>query len=170
MLAHFAPSAAGRGSQPDPAKLGRLRAEAHAELMDILESFRRPAPKVADVVGFAIGGTLGGGASLTALYFGGSVAGLSDAGITSRLATSGALLGGGMVAGVGVLAAPIAACGLLGFGIARGRRNAKLMTALREMIDELRGIEERLIQQAEHLRDELAENWAYRRYFEAQLR
>lgn len=55
----------------------------------------------------------GGGAAISfaALYFGGSVVGLSAAGITSGLAAAGAIVGGGMAAGVAVLAAPVAILG-----------------------------------------------------------
>ena len=53
----------------------------------------------------ALGLGVGSGAGFAALYFGGTV-GLSAAGITSGLAAAGALVGGGMAAGIAVLAAP----------------------------------------------------------------
>lgn len=52
----------------------------------------------------ALGVGVGGVASFAALFFGGSVVGLSAAGITSGLAAAGAVVGGGMAAGVAVLA------------------------------------------------------------------
>lgn len=58
----------------------------------------------------ALGAGTGAGLSFAALYFGG-VTGLSAAGITSGLAAAGALVGGGMAAGVAVLAAPVAILG-----------------------------------------------------------
>lgn len=55
----------------------------------------------------ALGAGAGAGVSFAALYFGGTV-GLSAAGITSGLAAVGSIVGGGMLAGMAVLAAPIA--------------------------------------------------------------
>lgn len=60
-----------------------------------------------ETIAGALGAGIGGAASFAALYSLGTV-GLSAAGITSGLATAGALVGGGMTAGVFVLAAPIA--------------------------------------------------------------
>lgn len=74
----------------------------------------------------ALGAGVGGAASFAALYFGGSVVGLSAAGITSGLAAAGAVVGGGMAAGVAVLAAPVAILGGIGIGIASHMKNKKL--------------------------------------------
>lgn len=60
-----------------------------------------------EILGAFLGGGVGGVGSFAALYALGT-AGLSAAGITSGLAAAGALVGGGMVAGVFVLAAPVA--------------------------------------------------------------
>ncbi|WP_237658607.1 hypothetical protein [Streptococcus suis] len=60
-----------------------------------------------DVLAMGLGAGLGGVVSYGALYGLGTV-GLSAAGITSGLAAAGALVGGGMVAGLFVLAAPVA--------------------------------------------------------------
>ena len=56
----------------------------------------------------------------------GSFLGLSAAGITSGLAAAGAIVGGGMVAGVFVLAAPVAALAAGGVGIAAHLKNKQL--------------------------------------------
>lgn len=61
------------------------------------------------------GAAAGGAASLTWLFFAGKI-GFSAPGITSALAAAGALVGGGMVAGVGVLAAPVAILAVTGYG------------------------------------------------------
>ena len=53
----------------------------------------------------ALGAGIGGTGSFAALYGLGTVR-LSDVGITSGLATIGSVVGGGMVAGVFVMAAP----------------------------------------------------------------
>lgn len=66
------------------------------------------------VLGAALGATGGAAASFAALYFLGTV-GLSAAGITSGLAAAGAVVGGGMVAGIGVLAAPVAILAVGGY-------------------------------------------------------
>ncbi|HFU4115965.1 TPA: ADP-ribosylglycohydrolase family protein [Streptococcus suis] len=68
-----------------------------------------------DVLAMGLGAGLGGAVSYGALYALGT-AGLSAAGITSGLAAAGALIGGGMVAGFFVLAAPVAI--LAGGGLA----------------------------------------------------
>ncbi|HFU4217640.1 TPA: ADP-ribosylglycohydrolase family protein [Streptococcus suis] len=68
-----------------------------------------------EVLAMGLGAGLGGAVSYGALYALGT-AGLSAAGITSGLAAAGALIGGGMVAGFFVLAAPVAI--LAGGGLA----------------------------------------------------
>ena len=69
----------------------------------------------------ALGVGVGGVASFAALFFGGSVVGLSAAGITSGLAAAGA--------GVAVLAAPAVVLGAAGVGIAANVKNKKLKDA-----------------------------------------
>ena len=56
----------------------------------------------------------------------GSVVGLSAAGITSGLATAGSIVGGGMVAGIFVLAAPVAVLAAGGVGLASYLKNKQL--------------------------------------------
>ena len=73
-----------------------------------------------------LGAGAGGVASFAALYFGGSVVGLSAAGITSGFAAAGAVVGGGMAAGVAVLAAPVAILGGAAIGITAHVKNKKL--------------------------------------------
>lgn len=77
----------------------------------------------------AVGVGVGAGIGFAGLYLGGSVAGLSAAGITSGLAAAGGLLGGGMVAGIAVLAAPAVILGGAGVGIASHVKNKKLREA-----------------------------------------
>lgn len=73
--------------------------------------------------GLAIGGIAGVGL-LSAM---GSVAGLSAAGITSGLAAAGAIVGGGMVAGIGVLAAPAVILGGGAYAAANKVKQKKLI-------------------------------------------
>jgi putative uncharacterized protein (fragment) len=77
----------------------------------------------------ALGAGAGAGIGFAGLYLGGSVAGLSAAGITSGLAAAGALIGGGMAAGVAVLAAPAVILGGVGVGVASHFKNKKLREA-----------------------------------------
>lgn len=77
----------------------------------------------------ALGAGIGGAVSFAALFYGGSVAGLSAAGISSGLAAAGAVVGGGMAAGIFVLAAPIVVLGAGGVGIASSIKNKKLKEA-----------------------------------------
>ncbi len=149
------------GDDLRPEEVQRMKDEAHKALKEAMDKLGRDHPKVVDAAAAAVGSTLGGAASFTALYFGGSVAGLSAAGLTSGLATAGALVGGGMAAGVSVLAAPVAIFGVAGYAIAKKRRNAKLAAALGRAIEKLYQIQERLIANAEHFREELAEIKAY---------
>src|SRR5262249_37637092 len=65
-----------------------------------------------EVLGASLGAGAGGVLSFVALYSLGTV-GLSGVGITTGLAAAG--LGGGMVAGVFVLALPVAILGVVGF-------------------------------------------------------
>ena len=153
------------GSKFSSAKIQQMKDEAHEDMKEALDELRRDEPEVADAAGAAVGSILGGAASFTTLYFGG-VTGLSAVGITSGLATAG--LGAGMVAGIGVLAAPVAIFGIIGYGIAKKRRNAKLAAALGRAIEKLYKIQERLMANAEYFREELAEIKAYIDQFELQ--
>ena len=77
----------------------------------------------------ALGVGVGAGVGFAGLYLGGSVAGLSAPGITSGLAAAGGLVGGGMAAGVAVIAAPAVILGSIGVGIASHLKNKKLREA-----------------------------------------
>lgn len=101
--------------------------EADAALKDKSRNIKSSA--ISEVLAGAIGMTAGGAISFAALYLGGSVVGLSAAGITSALAAAGSLIGGGMAAGIGVLAAPVAVLGALGVSVASREKNKKLRNA-----------------------------------------
>ena len=156
------------GSKFSPAKIQQMKDEAHKNMKETLDELRRDEPKVVDAAAAAVGSTLGGAASFTALYFGGSVVGMSAAGMTSGLAAAGAVVGGGMAVGMAVLAAPVAVLGVIGYGIAKKRRNARLAAALGRAIEKLYKIQERLMANAEYFREELAEIKAYIDQFEHQ--
>ena len=149
------------GSEFSPEKIQMMKNAARKGMQETLDELGRDYPKAVEAAGAAVGSALGGAASFTALYFGGSVVGLSAAGITSGLAAAGAIVGGGMAAGVGVLAAPVAAVGIVSYAIIKKRKNAKLTTALNRAIQQLYTILEMLMANAEYFREELAEIKAY---------
>lgn len=78
---------------------------------------------IPEVLVGALGAGLGGALSFSALYGLGTV-GLSAAGITSGLAAAG--MGAGMVAGIGVLAAPAVVLGIGGYAIASNLKGKQL--------------------------------------------
>lgn len=82
-----------------------------------------------EALGGAVGVGTGGVIGFTALYFGGSVTGLSAAGITSGLAAAGSIVGGGMAAGIATLAAPAVVLGAVGVGVSSHIKNQKLKEA-----------------------------------------
>ena len=93
--------------------------EAAAALNDKTRTIREsPIPEV-------LAGALGGIGSFAALYGLGTV-GLSAAGITSGLAAIGGVVGGGMVAGVFVMAAPVVVLAGGGILLASNLKNKQL--------------------------------------------
>ena len=151
-----------------PEEIQRMKNQAREEFNEVLDELNQKYPKLVETSASAVGAALGGAASYTALYFGG-ITGLSAAGLTSGLAVAGALVGGGMLAGIGVLAAPVAILGVAGYAIAKSRNNARLAAALRTAIEKLYQIQERLIANAEFFREELAEIKAYIKQFEHKM-
>ncbi|MEW4264504.1 hypothetical protein Q0N30_12490 [Priestia megaterium] len=81
---------------------------------------------IPEVLGAVTGATTGAAAGLGLLSMLG-VSGFSAAGITSGLATAGTLVGGGMVAGIGVLAAPALVLGVVGYGVVSNDKKRKLI-------------------------------------------
>jgi hypothetical protein len=98
--------------------------EAAAAVNDKTRTIRESA--IPEVLAGAIGAGIGGVGSFAALYGLGSVVGLSAAGITSGLAAAGGIVGGGMVAGVFVLAAPVALLAAGGVGLASHLKHKQL--------------------------------------------
>lgn len=101
--------------------------EANVALNDRSRTIKTSA--IPEALAGALGAGAGGAVGFAALYLGGSVVGLSAAGITSGLAAAGAIVGGGMTAGIAVLAAPAVILGGAGVGIASHVRNKKLREA-----------------------------------------
>lgn len=137
------------------ADIKRLKEEATNETSAILKQLENDYPGVTEGLAAALGAGTGAAGSLFALSSLG-YAGLSAPGITSGLAVAGSFVGGGMVAGIGVLAAPIAVLGVIGYGIAKKRKNAKLAAALGLAIKKLYDIQSRLMENAEYFKEEIA--------------
>lgn len=97
--------------------------DAAAAVNDTSRTIKESA--IPDVLAGALGAGIGGVGSFAALYGLGTV-GLSAAGITSGLAAAGTIVGGGMVAGVFVLAAPVAILAGTSVGVATRIRNKQL--------------------------------------------
>lgn len=96
--------------------------EANTAIADKTRTIKNSA--IPDVLAGALGAGLGGTVSFAALYGLGTV-GLSAAGITSGLAAAGGVFGGGMVAGIFVLAAPavvLAGAGIMVSGAIRRKQ------------------------------------------------
>ena len=101
--------------------------EADSALNDKSRTIKTSA--IPEALAGALGVGTGSAIGFAALYLGGSVAGLSAAGITSGLAAAGAVVGGGMAAGIAVLAAPAVVLGGAGVGIASHLKNKRLREA-----------------------------------------
>lgn len=140
----------------DPTAIEHERTEAAKEINGVLKQLDNDYPGALEGVGAALGAGIGGAGAFGALFLAGTT-GLSAAGITSGLATAGALIGGGMVAGIGVLAAPMAILGVAGYALAKKRKNAKHAAALATAIAKLYDIQTRLMQNAQYFREELAQ-------------
>jgi hypothetical protein len=137
-----------------PDDISRMKKEATTEVQGILNQLESDYPGITEGLASALAASVGAGGSLFALSTLG-VSGLSAAGITSGLATAGSLIGGGMVAGIGVLAAPIAVLAVGGFFLAKRYKDAKLAAALGVAIGKLYDIQSRLMANAEYFREEI---------------
>lgn len=133
----------------------RMKKEATQEVQCVLNELENDYPGITEGLSTALGSGLGAAASFGALY-GLGVTGVSAAGITSGLAAAGSIVGGGMVAGIGVLAAPVALLGVGAYAIAKKRKNARLAAALGTAISKLYAIQDRLLANSEYFKDEIA--------------
>ncbi|MCR2807714.1 hypothetical protein [Paenibacillus soyae] len=107
--------------------------EAGAAVNDKARTIR--TSDIPDVLGAVAGIGVGGAAGLGLLSILG-VSGLSAAGITSGLAAAGAIVGGGMVAGIGVLAAPAVILGVGGYALLASGKKKKLAQAKEALLQE----------------------------------
>ncbi|MDC1067746.1 hypothetical protein OAQ99_01155 [Candidatus Kapabacteria bacterium] len=109
--------------------------EADSAVKDTTRTIQKSA--IPELLGVAVGAGVGGAASFAGLYFGGSIIGLSGAGITSGLAAAGGIVGGGMTAGIFVLAAPVAFLGVAGYGLVSRYKKNKLREEKEAMLQEV---------------------------------
>ncbi len=124
------------------------------EIRDILNELEKQHPNVTEGLAAAVGASVGATGSFILLGTLG-VSGYSAVGLTTGLAAAG--MGGGMLAGMAVLAAPIAILGIAGYAIAKSKRNAQLTTNLGKAIAKLYNIQERLLKNAEYFKEEIAQ-------------
>lgn len=124
------------------------------EASDALKDKSRTINKSAipEVLGGALGSGVGGACSFAALY-GLGTTGFSAAGITSGLAAAGSLVGGGMAAGVFVLAAPVAVLAAGGVGIAAHLKNQQLRQEKERLYKEALKKQEAIIQELKRTND-----------------
>lgn len=137
-------------------EIQRMKEEATHEIAKIVKQLEDDYPGVTEGLAAVLGAGTGVAGSLVALGALGT-AGFSAAGITSGLATAGAVIGGGMLAGVAVLAAPVAILATGGFALAKKRKNAKHAAALSTAISKLYSVQERLSENAEYFKEHIAE-------------
>lgn len=97
--------------------------EASAALQDKKRTITQSP--MSEILAGVLGAGVGSAASFATLW-GLGITGLSAAGITSALAAAGTLLGGGMVAGIFVLSAPVAILGGAGVKLASAQRQKQL--------------------------------------------
>lgn len=108
----------------------------------------------------ALGAGVGGVGSFMALY-GLGTGGLSAAGITSGLAAAGSIVGGGMVAGVFVLAAPVAIAAGTGVAVASHLKNKQLGQEKERLYKEALAKRQAIIQALKDESDASAERIEY---------
>jgi hypothetical protein len=118
-----------------------------------LDHLEKYFPGLSVGIGAALGASSGVVGSLAALYCLGT-AGFSAAGITSGLAAAGAVASGGMLAGIFVIAAPVAVLGALGYSYAN--KKAK-RSALNTAIDKMFNFRQALMQYPEYAQGQIKE-------------
>ena len=136
-------------------KIETIRKQTAEEIKDIMKELEKDCPGVTEGLATALGAGIGAAGSFAALVFGG-VTGLSAVGITSGLAAAGTLIGGGMVAGIGVLAAPVIALGFLGYTLNQKRKEAAKKEAMARAIYKFENLRAQLIPNKDHFKEEIS--------------
>jgi hypothetical protein len=151
------PATAAGEESVSPETIASMKEQASQDVRDVMQTLEKTHIGITEGVAAAVGAGAGAVGSIAALSSLGTVAGLSAAGITSGLAAAGGLIGGGMLIGVGVLAAPVAALGAIGYNLATIRKKTKKTAALGLAVKQICDVQARLIQFEEHFREELAQ-------------
>jgi len=132
--------------------------EAAAALNDKTRTIGNSA--IPEVLTGALGAGIGGVGSFAALY-GLGTAGLSAVGITSGLAAAGSIVGGGMVAGIFVLSAPVALLAAGGAGIAAHQKRILLQQEKERIYQEALAKDQAIIKAQQHESDASKERQDY---------
>lgn len=144
------------GENMIPASIEGMKVQATQDVRNILQTLEKNHSGIREGVATAVGAGTGAAGSIAALSSLGTVAGLSSAGVTSGLAAAGGLVGGGMLVGIGVLAAPVAALGMFGYSLATKQRKIKKAAALGLAVKGLCDVQSRLIEHEQYFTEELA--------------
>ncbi|WP_161881487.1 hypothetical protein [Deinococcus alpinitundrae] len=106
---------------------------------------------IPEILGVLLG--MGAGGAASAAWVSGTVAGAAaagvygGAGVATTLAGAGAVVGGGMLAGVAVLAAPMVVLGLAGYGVFSIVNQNRLEARKRTLLDEANKLHPKLFRQ-----------------------
>lgn len=140
-----------------PDTIESMKVQASQDVREVLQTLEKTHIGITEGVAASVGAGAGAVGSIAALSSLGTVAGLSAAGITTGLAAAGGLIGGGMLVGVGVLAAPVVALGAIGYNLATIRKKTKKVAALGLAVKQICDVQSRLIEHEDHFREELAQ-------------
>jgi len=133
-----------------------MKAQATQEVREVILELEKNQTGLTEGVATAIGAGTGAAGSIAALSSLGTVSGLSAAGISTGLVAAGGLVGGGVLVGLGVLAAPVAALGMVSYTLAKKNKKVKTAAALGLAAKKICDIQSRLLEHEEHFSEELA--------------
>jgi hypothetical protein len=140
-----------------PATIESMKEQASQDVRGVLQTLEKTHIGITEGVAASVGAGAGAVGSIAALSSLGTVAGLSAAGVTTGLTAAGGLIGGGMLVGVGVLAAPVVALGAIGYNLATIRKKTKKTAALGLAVKQICDVQSRLIEHEDHFKEELAQ-------------
>ncbi len=144
------------GEHMIPGSIESMKVQATQDVRGILQTLEKNFSGSTAGVATAVGVGTGAAGSIAALSSMGTVAGLSSAGITTGLAAAGGLIGGGMLVGIGVLAAPVAALGMVGYTLANKQKRIKKAAALGLAVKGICDVQSRLVEHEQYFKEELA--------------
>lgn len=121
-----------------------LPPEAVDRIWAVLRALGREVPEETESLWGLFGALCGGGVSFAALWHFGKVKGLTAPGLTSALAELGRLAGGGMTAGLVMIAVPLIAGCMAGYALARRRNERRMAAVFHAAEKELRALQQEL--------------------------